>query len=182
MLPPNNVCNTDIDEQLCLASVHSQGMRDRSSIDYLMIAYKSLQAVQKPGVRMARLLGLRKGTLGSKYLQLYIAFTLSMLFHEWYNFNSVRREIGEFWFFMSQPFVITFEDFVQWSWRKTGHSNDNGKSLARFVGYIWTFAWFSYCLPPFVHGLLDTGIMGVDLGGPQAKMLGQEHVNAWVRI
>lgn len=139
-----------------------------------------MQAVQTPGIRLARSLGLSKGTLGSKYLQLYLAFTLSMLLHEWFIFNAVRHDVGEFRFFMAQPFAITAEDFLQWCWRNSGEDAQRF-GVAIIVGHVWTFLWFSYCLPPFVHGLLDVGIIGADVGGPSMMSLGRKHVTAILR-
>lgn len=82
---------------------------------------------------------------------------------------------------MSQPIAITFEDFVQWCYRKvTGRSkDDNITTFARLVGYAWMILWFSYSLPAFVKGLRDVGIIGdaivliwpFDVGSQHGSML-----------
>ena len=115
---------------------------------------------------LARAIGLHKGTLGSRYLQLYTAFTISMLLHEWCMFNAIHDDAGEFRF---------FEDFVQWCWRRLGCAEHHPK-LGQFLGYTWTFMWFSYCLPPFVRTQRAVGIMGGDVGGDWASKLGQKHM------
>ena len=140
------------------------------------------QTVQKPAVRLARLLGLKKGVLASKYLQLFAAFAMSMLVHEWNIFLAVRHDMGEFRFFMSQPLAISLEDFVQWWWQKRVRSGryDNLDRAARLVGYTWTIGWFSYSLPPFVNGLLSAGdIIGGDYGGPWIMTLGKTHASKY---
>jgi hypothetical protein len=118
--------------------------------------------VQQPGIRLARLLGFRKGSLASSYLQLYVAFTMSCIYHEANIFHAVRRDIGEFVFFMPQPLAITAEDFVQWCYRQiTGRNKDDElTTFARLCGYLWVFIWFSYSLPPFVKGLRGARIIG----------------------
>jgi hypothetical protein len=87
---------------------------------------------------------------------------MSMIYHESNIFHAVRHDVGEFVFFMSQPFAITFEDFVQWCYHKaTGRRKEDGITpFARLVGYVWVIVWFSCSLPPFVKGLRDAGIIG----------------------
>jgi hypothetical protein len=114
---------------------------------------------QRPGQRLVRLLGLKKGSLSSKYLQLYLAFFISMILHEWNIFNVTRRDGGEFWFFMSQPFAITAEDFLIWVYEEVFGEVKKPSPALRMIGYLWVFVWFSYSLPPFIQGLLDAGIM-----------------------
>lgn len=117
--------------------------------------------VQQPGIRLARLLGFRKGSFASSYVQLYVAFAMSCLYHEANIFHAARRDIGEFIFFMPQPIAITIEDLVQWCYRQiTGRTKDDKLTpFARSCGYLWVFIWFSYSLPPFVKGLRDAGII-----------------------
>ena len=126
-------------------------------------------------MRLSRLIGVRKGTTGSSYIQLYTAFTISMLLHKWCMFNAIHGEAGEFRFFMAQPLAITFEDFVQWCWRKSGYS-ERHPQFAQCMGYIWAFAWFSYCLPSFVQAQRTVGIMEADFGGEWAVQLAARHV------
>lgn len=103
--------------------------------------------------------------------------------HEWQIFNAVRRDVGEFRFFIVQPFVITAEDFVQWCWRKYRPLGFPAEwdFVGKIVGYLWTVAWFSYCLPPFVEGLLRVGIIGPGYGEPWAMNLGKQTAVSWLR-
>jgi hypothetical protein len=89
-------------------------------------------------------------------------------------FNAIHDDAGEFRFFMAQPLAITFEDFVQWCWRKSGFSARHPR-MGKIIGYVWTFIWFSYCLPPFVRSQRAVGITGEDIGGDWALKLGQMH-------
>jgi hypothetical protein len=106
-----------------------------------------------------------------------------MLFHRWYMFNAVRRDVGEFRYFMAQPFAITLEDFVQWCWRQSVSDPSRNRMwpLAKTVGYVWTIAWFSYCLPNFALGLHRVGIHAADSGGKMMLELGQYNAITWLR-
>lgn len=119
--------------------------------------------------------------MGSSYLQLYTAFTISMLLHEWCMFNAIHSDAGEFRFFMAQPLAITLEDFVQWCWRRTGLSERHSK-IGRVAGYTWMFVWFSYCLPPFVQSQRAVGIMQEDSGAEWAMQLAQRHITAVITL
>ena len=81
---------------------------------------------------------------------------------------------------MAQPFAIAIEDSVQWLWRRSGYSDAEGVlgSATQVIGYIWTFAWFSYCLPSFAKGLGEVGLWDADVRGPWAQKFGREHVIA----
>jgi hypothetical protein len=114
--------------------------------------------LSQPAIRIVRLLGLRKGSLASRYTQLYITFGISCIFHQFQMFNVTRRDMGEFAFFMVQPIAITAEDIVQWTWRKLRGPT----STARFetlVGYAWVLAWFSFSLQLYVKGLVDAEVI-----------------------
>ncbi|KAF2489059.1 hypothetical protein BU16DRAFT_544479 [Lophium mytilinum] len=117
--------------------------------------------LQQPAIRFIRLLRLRKGSLASRYSQLYVSFAISCLFHEFQIFNVTRKDSGELAFFMSQPLAITAEDLVQWAWKKwRGQSPHNGHvRLHKSIGYIWVFLWFSYCLPMYIKSLRDADII-----------------------
>jgi hypothetical protein len=91
-------------------------------------------------------------------------------------FNAIRDDAGEFRFFMVQPLVITFEDLMQWCWRRFGFAKRHPR-MGQAIGYAWTFVWFSYCLPPFVHSQRAVEIMGEDFAGDWASELGQKHFN-----
>jgi len=117
--------------------------------------------LQQPAIRTARLLGLRKGGIGSRYTQLYISFAISCLYHEFQIFNVTRRDVGEYAFFMSQPLAIVAEDCIQWIWIKcSGQFQNNVRDrLGTMIGYIWVFLWFSYSLPTYIKGIRDANII-----------------------
>ncbi|KAI0172543.1 membrane bound O-acyl transferase family-domain-containing protein [Hypoxylon sp. FL1284] len=120
------------------------------------------RALQQPGVRLARFLGLRKGTLASRYLQLYVAFFLSFAVHWWQSYVAVRGDRGELAFFMAQPVVITIEDFLRWIWHGAVDA-ERRRDLARFerrVGYVWTVAAFTLTLRPAIRGWTGTSMIG----------------------
>jgi len=131
-------------------------VRQMWSVTYHQIVRRMVQA---PGQRLSRKLKFRKGSLSSKYLQLYLAFTLSMLLHEWNIFNATRKDGGEFRFFMLQPVIITCEDFIIWCYEKRYGKTEQKSRVLRWTGYFWTFMWFSFCLPQFCMGLLAVGIL-----------------------
>lgn len=131
-----------------------------------------------PSIRLARFLGLRKGSLPSKYFQLYFGFFISALLHEWNVFNATRKDGGEMWFFMIQPVAITVEDFVQYVWRKaTGAPGGRPLSSSEKVaGWLWTFLWFSYTLPVFASSLIECELLEVDIA-KSAMVLGRKHAS-----
>ncbi|KAI1504853.1 hypothetical protein F5X99DRAFT_416285 [Biscogniauxia marginata] len=91
---------------------------------------------QTPGLRVLSFLGLKKGTLASRYLQLYIAFALSSVLHLWGRFSFERKESGEIRFFMSQAVLITIEDTIQWLWaRMVGPVQNRSRGLRIFELY-----------------------------------------------
>ena len=132
--------------------------------------------VQQPGVRLARSLGFRKGTHASSYTQLYAAFALSALLHQANIFNVTRRDGGEARFFLSQAAAITAEDAVRWAWRAlvSGRRKADPPTRAeRLVGLACVFAWFSYCLPPFVGPLLAENVLLDAVAGARPLVVGE---------
>ncbi|KXT15069.1 hypothetical protein AC579_1504 [Pseudocercospora musae] len=95
-----------------------------------------LQMLRQSATRLTRFLGLRKGTLMSRYAQLYLTFFFSLMLHWYLIINATRKDGGEFNFFLSQPIIITIEDFVQYCWRRyTGRSrSDPLTTFERTVG------------------------------------------------
>ncbi|KAI1647387.1 uncharacterized protein F4817DRAFT_337410 [Daldinia loculata] len=143
------------------------------------VAYHQLlrRTVQQPGIRLARLLGFKKGSIPSRYVQLYLAFYISFSIHWWQQYVITRGDKGEFAFFMIQPVVITLEDFVQWVWRNAINPKRKQDLLwcELAVGYVWTFTAFAFTLTPFVKGMVATGIIGGSPEEAMAMSLGQRH-------
>lgn len=73
-------------------------------------------------------------------------------------FNVARKDMGELAFFMSQPLAIIAEDVAVWAWKRAGAAGKNAR-LERLVGYVWTFAWFSFSLKLYVDGLVEARVM-----------------------
>lgn len=71
-----------------------------------------------------RALGVKKGTLTSRYLQLYDAFFVSALVHHVGALNTPYSPLAKFQFsfFMMQPIAITIEDFAIYLGKRAGLS------------------------------------------------------------
>lgn len=94
-------------------------------------------------------------------------------------FNVKRKDMGEFLFFMSQPFAIVAEDVVQWIWKKTQHAKRSRQGGA-ILGYIWTFAWFSLSLHLYISGLMNADIVRDWVLGYQPLELGSKIASWWI--
>ncbi|KAE9371052.1 hypothetical protein N431DRAFT_425742 [Stipitochalara longipes BDJ] len=88
-----------------------------------------------------------RGTLVSRYTQLYLAFITTTLIHHSGAMNlpssSSANNLNQAAFFMLQPVAITFEDFVIYLGKKAGVKESRA---TRALGSLWTFAWFTYTL------------------------------------
>ncbi|KAI0010928.1 hypothetical protein F4779DRAFT_260529 [Xylariaceae sp. FL0662B] len=148
------------------------------------VAYHQIlrRVLQQPGIRLARLLGFKKGSIPSRYLQLYLAFYISFCIHWWQQYVITRSDKGEFAFFMMQPVAITIEDFVQWVWGSIMNPKrrQNLHWFELLVGYVWTVAAFTFTLTPYVKGMTGTGVVGLGNPGEKAAMtLGRQHGAAY---
>lgn len=96
---------------------------------------------------LKRYIPIRRGTLTSKYLQLYLAFIASACLHHLGAWNSPDSSGANNWrqatFFLIQPIAISFEDFVIYLGKKAGIKKSWKTKL---LGRVWTFAWFTYSL------------------------------------
>ena len=127
-----------------------------------------------------------RGTNGSSYTQLYVAFFLSGLIHFGGDFILEKRMVyRSFNFFILQAVIITFEDFViyisKWSLRQGGIELKVGKpdeSLAgmvvRVVGYCWVTLCFCLTLPVWMDGLNALGWGSID-----RRPIAQFLLNKW---
>lgn len=83
-------------------------------------------------------------------MQSYTAFFLSGLYHYVAAQTSLPREqfYGTWFFFLLQPNLILFEDFVtSWGKNKLGLTSQKW----RYLGYVWTYA----ALIPTATGFVD---------------------------
>ena len=62
---------------------------------------------------------------------------------------------SSFMFFLWQPCAITFEDGVIALGKRVGLEEN---WVWRFLGYIWTTAWFTYSTPRFVDWAVAAGL------------------------
>jgi|SRR5690242_5829864 len=115
--------------------------------------------VSQPARRIARALGLRKGSLASGLSQLYLAFGVSCIVHQYQMFNVRRQDVGEFAFFMSQPVAITLEGVVMRLWMRYIRPRYQFSKVEAMLGYTWVFLWFSCTLPIYLKGMRDAGIV-----------------------
>lgn len=103
--------------------------------------------------------GFRNSSIGSQHSQLYLLFLVRCVDHQFQMFNGMRRDRGEFVFFMSQPIAITTEDFVRWLWLQSRSGNRDQKQLPTLIGYLTVFLWFSVHLPRYVKGCRNVGVV-----------------------
>ena len=94
---------------------------------------------------LVRLTGVNKGTLSSRYLQLYNGFFVSGLIHHVGSLNAPFNPVvmDQFWFFMLQPVAITIEDFAIYVGKKA-NIKDSWKTRA--LGYAYVGAVLSFTL------------------------------------
>lgn len=133
-----------------------------------------------------KLLKFPRGTNGSSYIQLYLAFFMTAIFHFAGDFMYEKRLVSRsFKFFLLQAVAITFEDFViylakrflpqsgieskpgnaGWSW---------GGAVVRVIGYCWVLIWFCLTVPVWMDEANAAGFGAVDRG-PIAQFL----VDTW---
>jgi len=96
---------------------------------------------------LTKFVRIEKGSLVSRYGQLYLAFAASAFLH---HFPALIHGTGgddsardQLVYFLIQPLAITFEDFVIYLGKRAGVKRS---WKTRALGKIWTFAWFSCCL------------------------------------
>jgi len=123
-----------------------------------------------------KLLKLPRGSNGSSYIKLYIAFFLTGLFHFSGDFMLERRMVYySFKFFLLQAVAITFEDFVistaERLLRRGGIEFKSGRvdeswagTVVRVVGYFWVTLWFCLTLPGWVDESSAIGFSSTDRG------------------
>ena len=110
--------------------------------------------------------GFRRGSKGSNYTQVYLAFFLCGMLHWAGNVavDSTSMWPGTMQFFMGQAVGITLEDFVVWVAEpfviKT--RRQSGMDLHpfwRYLGYAWVALWFGLTAPYFLDDVTLIGLM-----------------------
>jgi len=127
-----------------------------------------------------------RGTKGSSYTQLYLAFFMTGIFHFAGDFMFEKRLVSRpFKFFLLQAVAITFEDFVIYLAKrflsKSGIESKPGNAgwswrgaVVRVVGYCWVLIWFCLTVPVWMDEANAVGFGAVDRG-PIAQFL----VDTW---
>jgi len=102
-------------------------------------------------------LGLRKGSFASKYVQLFVAFGISGLVHGVASMlvNCEFDDDGALWCFLLQAAIIMVED----------HVIDLGKAMGfkdglfwRVVGFVWMVGALGWSLEPWVGRNIARGV------------------------
>lgn len=86
---------------------------------------------------------------------------------------------GAVYFFMLQPWVITFEIAVRYFVTGSTHSSSmvNGKEAGttwKLLGYVWVLSWFVAVGPFLQQPMIDTGVFVAGLKDSEvARMAGR---------
>ncbi|KAF9449387.1 hypothetical protein P691DRAFT_812624 [Macrolepiota fuliginosa MF-IS2] len=99
-----------------------------------------------------KVLGLSPGSKISSYIQLYIAFFLSGLFHagaDWAATKTFQNSRSTFMFYILQAVVITFEDGVIALGRVAGVYQ-----IPSVISYVWVLFWVSMLGPMWIEGMV----------------------------
>ena len=120
-----------------------------------MLTIELSQPLSNISCSTARALGLPKGSIGSRYVQLYTAFLLSTLIHVSGGLHAARQDLGEMQYYLSQAIAITFEDAAIAVAQKFGY---RGGRAARVAGYLWVIGWCTWSLRVQVHGHIQAGM------------------------
>ena len=110
-------------------------------------------------------LRLRRGTLAARYVNLFLVFGISGVFHmsSDMTWGVTLADSVEHEFFLMQAVGITIEDFVEWVYRVVGPRRrpdlseekktrpDGGRkgveTWQRLMGYFWVLSWLVFTTP-----------------------------------
>ena len=105
---------------------------------------------------IAKQLGLQKGTFRT-CLKLFIAFLVSGLIHDAGEYALYQRWAGHSMsFFLLQAVAIICEGAVITLAIKAGFSPKPTRFI-KFIGFVWVFTWFTYCLPLWLDMVIHGG-------------------------
>jgi len=106
-------------------------------------------------------LGFKRGTPGSLYAQIYVAFLFSGLVHTGGDIvlsgsstSTVSRPFFSMPFFFMQAVVITLEDVLIRTGRRLGVKDS---FWTRALGFVWVAIWFGWCVPGFAEDMIRAG-------------------------
>jgi len=107
---------------------------------------------------IAKQLRLQKGTFRT-CLKLFIAFLVSGLIHDAAEYVLYQKWAGHSTkFFLLQAVAIIFEGAIITLATKAGLSS-KPNSFVKFIGFVWVFTWFTYCLPLWLDEVIHEGTM-----------------------
>ncbi|KAG1859136.1 membrane bound O-acyl transferase family-domain-containing protein [Suillus tomentosus] len=105
--------------------------------------------------------GFKRGTPGSLYAQIYVAFLFSGLVHTGGDIvlsgsstSAVSRPFFSMPFFFMQAVVITLEDVLIRTGRQLGVKDS---FWTRALGFVWVAIWFGWCVPGFAEDMIRAG-------------------------
>ena len=105
--------------------------------------------------------------------KLFLAFFISGLIHHSAEYILYQKWTGHsLEFFLLQAVGITFEDIIISLAVKAGLSSKPNR-FYKFIGFVWVFTWFTYCLPILVDEIVHAGL--VDDGLNFSLILGLWH-------
>jgi len=92
------------------------------------------------------------------YLKLFTSFFISGLVHAAADYPLHQNFFGgnAIQFFVLQAVAITFEDAVIGIASRLGYKESKSFKL---IGFIWAFAWFSFCMPMCMEPLVRGGMI-----------------------
>lgn len=119
------------------------------------------QALRWPHVALSTfitrdVLRLPKPSLLERYANIFVAFTLSAIFHTFINIGNGKEWIQMFCFFQSFGLAIPLEDAVQALWRRISgdsfaYKDEDVPMWKKIVGFIWVFFYFSAVAPWHIY-------------------------------
>ena len=107
---------------------------------------------------IAKQLRLQKGSFRTT-LKLFMAFFVTGFIHYAAEYVLYPKWAGHSMeFFLLQPVAMTFERTIITLATKAGFSPEPTR-FVKFIGFVWVFAWFTYCLPLWLDKVIHSGAM-----------------------
>ncbi|KAI8990716.1 membrane bound O-acyl transferase family-domain-containing protein [Trametes punicea] len=107
------------------------------------------------GRALASALGFKKGTIGSRYTQLFTAFALSGLIHVAGDVMVGPSEVGKsMWFFLANAAAIAVEDTVIKAGCRLLGLRPEPTRWWKGLGYLWVIMWCYMLAPLYVNWMV----------------------------
>ncbi|KAH8807191.1 hypothetical protein F5884DRAFT_879942 [Xylogone sp. PMI_703] len=124
-------------------SVHTSWLREAWSVRQMwgVCWHQHLRrAIKAPADLIVELLRIPRGTLTSRYSQLWLGFLISAILHHGGAYLLHRNTGSMYFLWFSQAVIITVEDFVIWLGGKAGIKKT---TFTKTLGTIWLCLWMS---------------------------------------